>query len=94
MPLSIQEQAAMSVYCPNCQEKARITSRNNLTESKTVVDLYCECKNPLCQARFVLTKSFTRWINPPAKSTEQLAQNLLNRLSKEERAALLSGNST
>ncbi|MEI8572227.1 ogr/Delta-like zinc finger family protein [Methylomonas sp. WH-1] len=91
MPLSIQEQAAMSVYCPNCQEKARITSRNNLTERKTVVDLYCECKNPLCQARFVETKSFTRWINPPANSTLQLAANLLNTLSKDERNKLLNG---
>ncbi|WP_446810143.1 ogr/Delta-like zinc finger family protein [Methylomonas sp. 2BW1-5-20] len=79
----------MSVDCPNCLQKARITSRNTLTKEKTVVDLYCECKNPLCQARFVVTNSFTRWINPPAKTTAQIALNLLNHLSKEEKAELL-----
>ena len=82
----------MSVYCPNCQQKARITSRNNLNEAKTVADLYCQCLNTkACGATFVSTLGFKHYLNPPATSTAQLAANLLNKLTKEERAVLLSG---
>lgn len=56
---------------------------------KTVVDLYCQCKNKECAATFVMTLAFKHYLNPPVKWTAQLAQNLLNHLSQEERAALL-----
>ncbi|ATG89477.1 ogr/Delta-like zinc finger family protein [Methylomonas koyamae] len=82
----------MTVYCPNCQSKARITSRNNLNDEKTVADLYCQCLNTkACGATFVTTLGFKHYINPPATSTVQLAANLLNTLTKAERAALLQG---
>jgi hypothetical protein len=78
----------MRIECPHCLKKARIRSRNNLTESKTVVDLYCECTNQACKSTFVCIMSFKHDLNPPAKTTAQIAQNLLNRLSAEERAQL------
>ncbi|MDT4328740.1 ogr/Delta-like zinc finger family protein [Methylomonas sp. MS20] len=82
----------MTVYCPNCQSKARITSRNNLNDEKTVADLYCQCLNVKeCGATFVTTLGFKHYLNPPAQSTLQLAANLLNTLTKAERAALLQG---
>ncbi|ANE54777.1 ogr/Delta-like zinc finger family protein [Methylomonas sp. DH-1] len=82
----------MTVYCPHCQSKARITSRNNLNDEKTVADLYCQCLNSKeCGATFVTTLGFKHYINPPATSTVQLAANLLNTLSKAERTALLQG---
>jgi Ogr/Delta-like zinc finger len=82
----------MTVYFPNCQQKARITSRNNLNDAKTVADLYCQCLNTKdCGATFVYTLGFKHYLNPPAQSTAQLAANLLNRLSKEEVKTLLAG---
>jgi hypothetical protein len=79
----------MRIECPHCLQKARIRSRNNLTEAKTVVDLYCECTNAACKAAFVCIMSFKHYLNPPAKTTAQIAQNLLNHLSQEEKAQLL-----
>ncbi|MDD2661522.1 MAG: ogr/Delta-like zinc finger family protein [Methylococcales bacterium] len=81
----------MIVHCPNCQQKAIITSRNNLNEEKTVADLYCSCTNKDCFATFVTTLGFKHYLNPPRQTTMQLAVNLLSNLSKDERAALLKG---
>lgn len=81
----------MTVYCPNCRQKARITSRNNMNDEKTVADLYCSCTNKDCCATFVTTLGFKHYLNPPIQSTMQLAINLLRTLSKAERLALLQG---
>ncbi|QPK65166.1 ogr/Delta-like zinc finger family protein [Methylomonas sp. LL1] len=81
----------MTVYCPNCHQKARITSRNNMNDEKTVADLYCSCTNKDCYATFVTTLGFKHYLNPPLQSTMQLAVNLLSTLSKAERLALLKG---
>lgn len=81
----------MTITCPHCLEKARITSRKNMNREKTVVDLYCQCKNKECAATFAMTLAFKHTLNPPAKTTAQIAMNLLNSLSKEERAKLLQG---
>lgn len=79
----------MRIECPHCFQKARITSRNNLNDAKTVVDLYCECSNQACKATFVFSMGFKHYVNPPAKTTAQIAKNLLSHLSKEEKARLL-----
>lgn len=80
----------MRVICPHCQSKALISSSNKL--SSQVTDLYCQCSNVAeCGASFVSTLSFKHTINPPANTTLEIAQNLLNRLSKEEKAELLQG---
>lgn len=78
----------MRIDCPHCLKKARITSRNSLTEKATVFDLYCKCTNQTCGVTFVCWAAFSHDINPPANTTAQIANNLLKRLSKEERAAL------
>jgi cell division protein ZapA len=78
----------MQIPCPHCLKKARIISRNNLNEAQTVADLYCECTHEGCKARFVFTLGFKHYINPPARTTLEIAQNLINRLSPEERAEL------
>jgi len=82
----------MTVYCPNCLSKARITSRNNLNDDKTIADLYCQCLNTTdCGATFVYILNFKHYLNPPPTSTAQLAANLLNTLTKAERSALMQG---
>lgn len=80
----------MMILCPHCQQKARIASRNTLNDEGTIADLYCGCTNiKECGATFVMTLAFKHYLNPPATSTAQLAQNILNNLTKTERAALL-----
>lgn len=59
---------------------------------KTIADLYCFCTNTDdCGATFVMTLAFKfkHYLNPPSTSTAQLAQNILNNLTKTEQASLL-----
>lgn len=62
---------------------------NSLTDNDTVKDLYCSCTNTqACGAAFVFTLSFKHVLNPPAKTTSEIALNLVNLMSKEEKEAL------
>ena len=80
----------MLVDCPHCLQQAIITSRNQLTPR--VADLYCQCKNlPDCGASFVTSLAFKHDLNPPIKSTQQLAASLLASLPDDQRKQLLQG---
>lgn len=79
----------MRVTCPYCNQKALITSNNYLNDNKTIADLYCSCTNvQACGATFVYVLSYKHTIKPPARTSTQIALELVNRLSKEEKAAL------
>ena len=79
----------MRVICPFCFEKARITSSNQLNEEKTITDLYCACSNVKnCGATFVFSLAYKHVLNPPARTTREIAVNLVNRLNDEERVVL------
>jgi len=76
----------MKVVCPFCSYKALITSRHILNDDKTIADLYCICTNTKnCAATFVYTLAYKHVLNPPARTT---ADNLVNTLTKEEKAEL------
>jgi len=80
----------MRVMCPHCDSKAIITSSNVLSDM--VKDLYCQCENTVeCGASFVATLAFKHTLNPPARTTSEIAMSLINRLSKEEKEALQRG---
>lgn len=82
----------MRVVCPFCFQKALITSRNILNEDKTIADLYCNCTNTKnCGSTFVYTLAYKHVINPPARTTAEMALNLVNTLTKEEKASLQRG---
>jgi len=86
----LMEWESMRVVCPSCGSKAVISSSSKLSEQ--VTDLYCRCSNVAeCGCTFVSTLAFKHTLNPPIKSTADLALSLINRLSKEERAALQQG---
>jgi cell division protein ZapA (FtsZ GTPase activity inhibitor) len=75
------------VTCPHCQQKAVITSSNQL--SSAVKDLYCQCMNTKdCGASFVFALAYKHDLNPPQKSTRQLAASLIMSLPLEERRQL------
>lgn len=77
----------MRVVCPHCQMKALITSSNEL--SGTVKDLYCTCTNTReCGASFVFTLAYKHDLNPPQKTTLQIAATLINNLKPDQRKQL------
>ncbi|RZF94473.1 transcriptional regulator [Pseudoalteromonas sp. CO302Y] len=78
----------MRVTCPNCGSKATISSREN--QSTHVADLYISCtdvKN--CGATFVSTLAFKHYLNPPHRTTQQLAASLIKNLPREEQLELI-----
>jgi hypothetical protein len=77
----------MRVVCPHCSKKAIITSSNAMSE--TVKDLYCQCTNTKdCGASFVFVLSYKHDLNPPVKTTLQIAASLINNLKPDQRKQL------
>lgn len=77
------------VTCPNCLAKATITSREK--QSDHVVHLYCSCNNTKeCGATFRVCQSFDHFLNPPVKSTAEMAAALLKQLPRHEQLELLT----
>lgn len=75
------------VICIDCGSPARIESSNKLDIK--VTEKYCACTNvEHCGATFVLTVSFSRHLNPPMKTTRQIAMELLRSIPEEERLQL------
>lgn len=76
------------VTCPNCEEKATITSREK--QSAHVVNLYCSCTNTKkCGATFRITQSFDHYLNPPVQNTRQLAASIIKNISNEQQIELI-----
>lgn len=76
------------VICSNCLSKATITSTEK--QSDHVVHLYCSCNNTKeCGATFRISQSFDHFLNPPVKSTAQMAAALLKTLPRHEQLELL-----
>ncbi len=79
----------MRVICPHCQSKAKITSTNTLTTNQTVKDLYCICTNAeKCGASFIFTLAYKHDLNPPQKTTLQIAATLITHLSPHDKQQL------
>lgn len=77
------------VKCPSCGNPAVITSRNTITAQKH--DLYCQCMNTAeCGASFVLTLSLSHYLNPPQRTTAQIAAAFVMGLPANERKELFS----
>ncbi|MCG7570535.1 ogr/Delta-like zinc finger family protein [Pseudoalteromonas sp. CNC9-20] len=76
------------VTCKDCGAKSIVTSRE--TQTAGVSHLYCSCTNTKeCGATFRVTLSFDHYLNPPLKSTRELAVELLSKLPKEEQLELV-----
>ena len=77
------------VTCPNCQQKATITSRE--VQSTHAVHLYCSCNNTKeCGATFRMTQGFDHYLNPPLATTAQIAAQLIKTLPRNQQLDLLS----
>ncbi len=77
----------MRVICPHCHHKALISSTNEL--SQTCKDLYCICTDAKnCGATFVFTLAYKHDLNPPQKTTLQIAATLITNLSGHDKQQL------
>jgi hypothetical protein len=77
-----------SLSCPHCGKPAIVTSRNTITPQ--FHDLYCQCLNTAdCGASFVFKLSYSHDLNPPQKTTRQIAIELIKCMPADERRGLL-----
>ncbi|TOC50942.1 transcriptional regulator [Vibrio parahaemolyticus] len=76
----------MRVLCPECGEKSRIQKSNRI--SSGYADLYCACSDAECGHTFVMNLSYSHTLSPSAKTTSQLAFNLVKALPPEQRQSL------
>ncbi|EHZ2573869.1 TPA: ogr/Delta-like zinc finger family protein [Vibrio parahaemolyticus] len=76
----------MRVLCPECGEKSRIQKSNRM--STKYADLYCSCSDPECGHTFVMNLSYSHTLSPSAKTTSQLAFNMVKALAPEHREEL------
>jgi len=76
----------MRVFCPECNNKSRIQKTNRISTS--YADLYCSCSDPECGHSFVMNLSFSHTLSPSAKTTSQLAIDLVRALAPEQRQEL------
>jgi len=75
----------MRVTCPYCDNKSIISSSNIL--SSKVKDLYCTCTNKECSSSFVVTLAFKHVLSPPITTINEMALNMVNNMSLEEKKA-------
>jgi len=76
----------MRVICPECGEKSRIQKSNRISTSYS--DLYCSCCDPECGHTFVMNLSYSHSLSPSAKTTSQIAFNLVKALAPEQQKEL------
>jgi len=76
----------MRVICPECGEKARIQKSNRISTEYS--DLYCSCSDPECGHSFVMNLTFSHTLSPSAKTTSQLAFEMIKALAPDQRKEL------
>ncbi len=69
------------IECPNCQSKAIISNSSNVAKEIDQVfmkNLYCQCQNVKhCGCTFVVSASFSHYLNPPQRDVVEMARELL-----------------
>ncbi|OXS13814.1 transcriptional regulator [Zobellella denitrificans] len=68
----------MRVYCRECGSKGRITKTNRLSRDYT--ELYCQCNDAECGHTWVVGAGYRHSLNPSAKTTTQMAFQLVKAL--------------
>lgn len=76
----------MRVIYQECGEKARIQKSNRISAGYS--DLYCSCSDPECGHTFVMNLSFSHTLSPSAKTTSQLAFEMVKALAPDQRQEL------
>lgn len=85
----------MRIQC-KCGHKSRISHSVPMGENPgDLRELYCQCMDTVnCGRTFVMTLAFSRTINPPVNSYEQLLLQRLRQLPEAEQQRLFEQAST
>lgn len=81
------------IVCNQCGEKAVINKSQK--EHNEFTKLYCTCKNPKCEHKFVLHLTFSHTTKPSKLKEQEHFKFILANLSndkKQELISILSGN--
>ena len=78
----------LTIYCPECGEKAMIKKSNR--KHKELTDLYCACRDLLCGHTFVLNLTFSHTLSPSAKKQDALLLAMIKNLSPQQREKALT----
>ncbi|HEJ9541874.1 TPA: ogr/Delta-like zinc finger family protein [Proteus mirabilis] len=78
----------LTIYCPECGEKAMIKKSNR--KHKELTDLYCACRDPLCGHTFVLNLTFSHTLSSSAKKQDALLLAMIKNLSPQQREKALT----
>lgn len=78
----------LTIYCPECGEKAMIKKSNR--KHKELTDLYCACRDPFCGHTFVLNLTFSHTLSPSAKKQDALLLAMIKNLSPQQREKALT----
>lgn len=76
----------MRINCPHCKSKAIITNSSPVTDK--VKDLYANCTNPDCGARFVSVVEYKYDISPSKKKIKSAIEELIMAMSPRDKLDL------
>ena len=76
----------MRILCPECGGKSCIQKSNRLSLGYS--NLYCSCSDAECGHSFVMNLSFSHTLSPSARTSTQLAFELLRTLAPHQQQEL------
>lgn len=77
----------MKIKCPHCGKGTIITHNNRYSQKS--LDLYVNCLNIDCGARFVMRVSHAYDITPPAETLTNALHEIIANMPADERTKLL-----
>ncbi len=79
----------MRLFCPHCGARLIISSSSQITNS--LRRSYVQCSDvQRCGASGVMSHNYEHDLNPPHKTTLEMAAELIKKLPKDQREALLA----
>ena len=76
----------MRIHCPYCGSKSYISHHTRPTEKAE--ELYCNCMNRHCQARFIYRAYYAHTITPPLETLTDSLHEQIAHLDPQERHEL------
>lgn len=77
----------LKIECPDCGSKAIIKKTNR--KHREIADIYCACADVECGHTFVMNLTFSHTLSPSAKSGDAMLQQLISKLSPQQKQITL-----
>lgn len=78
----------MRIRCPHCKSKSIITHHTH--PDGRIEEVYCDCTNPDCRARFVARLYYTETLIPPLSTLTDSLHEQLAHLDPQTRRELIA----